>query len=102
MTVRIAVAGAAGRMGKILIQAISLNEGAKLTAAFERPESTLVGADAGELAGIGKIDVAITDGIERVINDFDVLIDFTAPVATLKHVQLCAEHGKATRLFRAR
>jgi 4-hydroxy-tetrahydrodipicolinate reductase len=94
MTVNIAIAGAAGRMGKILVEAISLNDNAVVTAAFERAESSLIGADVGEVAGIGKLGVAISDGIESVINDFDVLIDFTAPEATLKHIDLCAEHGK--------
>ena len=50
---RIAVMGAAGRMGKILIEAVQqTNGGAGLTAAIDRPDSTLVGADAGELAGL--------------------------------------------------
>lgn len=95
MTVRIAIAGAAGRMGKILVEALTLNENAQISAAFERPESTLIGCDVGEVAGIGKLGVPISDGIERVVNEFDVLIDFTAPVATLKHIRVCAEHGKA-------
>ena len=53
MTTRIAVTGAAGRMGRILIQAVANAEGAELTAAIERAESSLLGADAGELAGLG-------------------------------------------------
>ncbi|HAU01999.1 MAG TPA: 4-hydroxy-tetrahydrodipicolinate reductase, partial [Porticoccaceae bacterium] len=52
--IRIAITGAGGRMGKALIEAILLTEGAQLTAAIERPESSLVGVDAGELAGVGK------------------------------------------------
>ncbi len=95
MSVRIAVAGAGGRMGRILVEAISLNEQAVLTAAFERSGSSLVGTDAGELAGIGKNGVAIVDSIEQVISDFDVLIDFTAPTATLANALACAKHGKA-------
>ena len=95
MTVRIAVTGAAGRMGKTLIEAVSLAEGAQLTAAIERPESSLVGADAGELAGIGKNGVAVTGSIENVIGDFDVLIDFTAPAATVNNAKACGEAGRA-------
>lgn len=95
MTARVCVAGAAGRMGRILVEAISLNEGASLSAAFERPGSSLIGADAGELAGIGKNDVIVADDIESVIDDFDVLIDFTAPVATLRNAEVCAANGKA-------
>lgn len=92
--VRIAVTGAAGRMGKTLIEAVSLAEGVELTAALERPDSSLVGADAGELAGLGKNGVCIAGDINEVINDFDVLIDFTAPAATLVNAAACAAAGK--------
>ncbi|WP_421868452.1 4-hydroxy-tetrahydrodipicolinate reductase [Motiliproteus sp.] len=91
---RIAITGAAGRMGKTLIEAVQLAEGASLTAAIERPESSLVGADAGELAGLGKLGVAISGDINQVIDDFDVLIDFSAPVATVANVQACRAAGK--------
>ena len=57
--IRIAITGAGGRMGKALIEAILLTEGAQLTAAIERPESSLVGVDAGELAGVGKNGVVV-------------------------------------------
>ena len=55
---RIAVMGAAGRMGKTLIEAVQQVDGAGLTAAIDRPDSSLVGADAGELAALGKLGVA--------------------------------------------
>ncbi|MCC4799690.1 4-hydroxy-tetrahydrodipicolinate reductase [Enterovibrio norvegicus] len=92
--VRIAIAGAAGRMGRQLIQATDGMEGAILAAASERPESSLIGADAGELAGIGKRDVTIVDDLAKVADDFDVIIDFTAPVVTLANLALCQLHGK--------
>ena len=95
MTVRIAVTGAAGRMGKILIEAVSLAEGAQLTAAIERPESSLIGADAGELVGIGHNGVKVVGDLAEVVNDFDVLIDFTAPTATINNAKICAQAGKA-------
>ncbi|WP_019530781.1 4-hydroxy-tetrahydrodipicolinate reductase [Dasania marina] len=94
MIVRIAVTGAAGRMGKTLIEAVGLAEGAALSAAIERPESSLVGSDAGELAGVGKLGVIIAGDINAVINDFDVLIDFTAPAATVANAKACAAAGK--------
>ena len=94
MTTRIAVTGAAGRMGKTLIEAVALAEGAELTAALERADSSLLGADAGELAGLGKNGVAVVGDIAAVVDDFDVLIDFTAPVATLVNAKACAEAGK--------
>lgn len=95
MTVRIAVTGAAGRMGKTLIEAITSADGAVLSAALEHPASSLLGADAGELAGVGRNGVVIAGDIATIINDFDVLIDFTAPVATLANAAACAAAGKS-------
>lgn len=94
MSVKIAVTGAAGRMGKTLIEAISLAEGCELAAAIERPESSLIGADAGELAGIGACGVSVVGDINEVLASFDVLIDFTAPLATLANAKACASAGK--------
>jgi 4-hydroxy-tetrahydrodipicolinate reductase len=95
MTVRIAVTGAAGRMGRILIEAVSQNDACELTAAIERPESSLIGADAGELAGLGKNGVVIVGDVNSIINDFDVLIDFTVPAATLANAKACGAAGKS-------
>lgn len=92
---RIAVIGAAGRMGKTLIEAIQQAEGAELTAAIERPESTLIGADAGELAGVGKQGVTVVGDLAGVLDDFDVLIDFTHPTSTLANLDICRAAGKA-------
>lgn len=92
--IRIAVTGAAGRMGKILIEAIALNENAELTAAIERPGSSLIGVDAGELAGIGRNGVTVVGDLNGVLDQFDVLIDFTVPAATLTNVAACAAAGK--------
>lgn len=93
-TTRIAVTGAAGRMGKMLIEAIAGADDAELSAAIERPDSSLVGADSGELAALGKNKVALVGRLEDVLDEFDVLIDFTAPQATLANAELCARHGK--------
>lgn len=92
---KIAVIGAAGRMGKTLIEAISQDPGATLAAAIERPQSTLIGADAGELAGVGRLGVAIVGELSQVLADFDVLIDFTHPSSTLINLDICRAAGKA-------
>ncbi|KJG37198.1 dihydrodipicolinate reductase [Photobacterium angustum] len=92
--VRIAIAGAAGRMGRQLLKATQLSEKAELGAATERAGSTLVGADAGELAGTGIANVIIVDDLNKALDDFDVLIDFTAPVATLANIEFCQQHNK--------
>jgi 4-hydroxy-tetrahydrodipicolinate reductase len=92
--IRIAITGAGGRMGKALIEAILLTEGAQLTAAMERPESSLVGVDAGELAGVGKNGVVVAASLASVSSQFDVLIDFSVPEATAVNAQFCAAHQK--------
>ncbi|MHC8390152.1 4-hydroxy-tetrahydrodipicolinate reductase [Pseudomonas sp. MDT2-39-1] len=92
---RIAVMGAAGRMGKTLIEAVQQQPGAGLTAAIDRPDSSLVGADAGELAALGRIGVPLSGGLDRVVDEFDVLIDFTHPTVTLKNLAFCRKHHKA-------
>ena len=91
---RIAVVGAAGRMGRTLIQAVTLHDSLTLGAATERAGSSLVGADAGELAGVGRLGIAVSDDLEKVADDFDVVIDFSAPAATLHHLKVCDQHGK--------
>ena len=91
---RIAIAGAAGRMGKALIEATQKNAETTLGAASLRPASSLIGADAGELGNVGKLGVFLVGDIAEVMNDFDVLIDFSSPQATLENVKLCAAHHK--------
>ncbi len=91
---RIAIVGAGGRMGRSLIQAINEAEGLTLGAATERSGSPLLGHDAGELAGTEPLGVSVVDDLASVTGDFDVLIDFTAPAATLTHLQICRQAGK--------
>jgi 4-hydroxy-tetrahydrodipicolinate reductase len=91
---RVAVVGAAGRMGRSLVQAIHEADGMRLGAATERPESSLIGSDVGELVGIGKLGVSLAPDLEQVVEDFDVVIDFTSPQATLHHLEVCRAHGK--------
>ena len=91
---RIAVAGAGGRMGRALIETIQQTDGVVLGAASECGGSSLIGSDAGELAGVGRLGVILTDDLRSVATDFDLLIDFTSPAATVAHVSLCRELGK--------
>ena len=91
---RIAITGAAGRMGQTLIQAVQATEGQQLTVATARPELTLIGADAGEIAGVGHLGVQISADLAQSQDQFDLLIDFTTPVATLAHLAICQQNGK--------
>ncbi len=90
--VRIGVAGAAGRMGRTIIQAAQINPATTITIATEKAGSDVIGEDAGELAGIGTFGVRVTDSLDR--DGFDVLIDFTNPGATMAHTEFCQDAGK--------
>ncbi|TDO98181.1 4-hydroxy-tetrahydrodipicolinate reductase [Marinomonas balearica] len=92
---RIAIIGASGRMGKNLIQATVEADGVELGAALVKPGSSLVGVDAGEIAGVGKLGVSLVDSLENCKSDFDVLIDFTSPALTMENVEFCSKNNKA-------
>ena len=93
--IRVAISGAAGRMGKTLVDACARTEGIKVTVALERPGHELLGSDAGAVAGIGSLGVDIGSDLQGVAEDFDVLIDFTHPGATLENVEICRGAGRA-------
>ena len=84
---RIAVHGAAGRMGKLVVKN-AVDEGLEVIQAFD---VTRVGDDAGEVAGIGRIGVQISSSVEELSSD--VVIDFSVPQATVKLLEACAEKG---------
>ncbi len=90
--IRIAIAGAAGRMGRNLTIACDEAEDLELTQALERADSAALGSDAGLLAGVGERGVTIVDALDP--DAFDVLIDFTHPSATVNHVEFCRRHRK--------
>jgi 4-hydroxy-tetrahydrodipicolinate reductase len=92
--IRVAVTGAAGRMGRTLVQAVHEAGDLTLGAAFERAGLSLLGGDAGELAGVGRLDVPLTDDLAGAVDAFDTLIDFSVPEATLDNVAVCVARGK--------
>lgn len=92
--VRIAIAGAAGRMGRMLTAELDRTEGAVLVAGSEPAGSNAAGQDMGELAGIGRRGVAVSTDAASLFAAADVAIDFTAPAATLAHARLAAATGK--------
>jgi 4-hydroxy-tetrahydrodipicolinate reductase len=93
--VRIGIVGAAGRMGRMLIEEVSVTPGVALAAASERPGHEALGRDAGTLAGVKPLDVRLAAEPEVVFQASDVVIDFTVPKATVAHAMLGAKHGKA-------
>ena len=91
---RIAITGAAGRMGRALIEAIQQADSAIMTVALERPGSSVIGMDAGELVGLGTLGVSLIDDIRTVVDEFDVLIDFTRPEVSETNLEVCVDAGK--------
>jgi len=92
---RIAITGAAGRMGRMLTETVCAAEKAELGAAIVLPNDPMAGVDAGAIAGLGKVlNVNTATSVESVVDDFDVLIDFTAPAATMANIEVCKKHGK--------
>jgi 4-hydroxy-tetrahydrodipicolinate reductase len=89
---KIAVAGAAGRMGKMLIEAIQNADDLTLSGALEVAGSLALGKDAGESLGF-HTQVFISADRAHALKGADVLIDFTRPEATLENMAYCAKHG---------
>jgi 4-hydroxy-tetrahydrodipicolinate reductase len=85
------VVGAAGRMGQALIRAVHAIEGVRLTGAIERADSPQLGADAGELAGLGRIGVALSGDPLPVFAKADGVLDFTTPAATVEFAGYAAQ-----------
>ncbi len=91
---RIAVVGASGRMGLCLIKAAAMAKHAELSVAVSRSESLAIGRDAGDLAGISSIGIKVVDDLASVVEQFDVLIDFTRPDASMAFIDICRQAGK--------
>lgn len=92
--IRVAVVGASGRMGQCLIKAVALSEQTQLSIAICRSQSSALGKDAGELAGVGLLGVKVTDNLAAVVDQFDVLIDFTRPEPSIEYIEICRQAGK--------
>ena len=91
---KIAVAGIAGRMGKTIVEAISKTEGVTLGAASVRHNSPSIEEEVGSLCGLPPLGVYAVDDLGETLEDFDVLIDFTSPAATMKHLEFCLSGKK--------
>jgi 4-hydroxy-tetrahydrodipicolinate reductase len=87
---KIAVTGAAGRMGRELIRAVHGNEACVLAGAVEQSGSLALGQDAGLLAGLGKLGVVIVDDSLELFSKIDAVLDFSAPAASIEFAALAA------------
>ena len=92
MTVRAAIAGVSGRMGRALLEAVAADAGCALHAAIDRPGSPMVGQDAGAAWG-GASGVNVSDQPAAALSGAQVLIDFTRPEATFGYLDACAAAG---------
>ena len=89
------ITGAAGRMGKRLVALTHESATLQLVGATEATGHPDLGKDAGELAGCGRLDVSLTDDLNKVLPQADVVVDFTSPAPTLRHLAQAVEHKRA-------
>ena len=87
--VKVGVCGAAGRMGKTILEVCNDNDDIEVTAAIEYSGSSMLGLDAGDVAGIGKLGINITDDISAVAGQVDVMIDFTLAASIPANIHKC-------------
>ena len=92
---KLAVSGAAGRMGKKILALAHAHSDIEISGALEAPGSPFLGVDVGEMAGIGTLGVPVTSDVDAVLRASDVLVEFSAPIASVAHVQAAAAAGKA-------
>lgn len=89
--VKIAIMGAGGRMGRTLTKVAHETKGCVVVGGIEPAGSEFIGRDIGELAGLGKLDVTITDDALELFTKSDVVLDFTIPSATMFFAELAAQ-----------
>jgi 4-hydroxy-tetrahydrodipicolinate reductase len=89
------VAGAAGRMGRLLVTLIANDRTHKLAGALEAPGISAIGADAGETAGAGTLGVRITADYAALARPDTVTLDFTNAAAALEHLEIASKAGAA-------
>ncbi|MBA2486930.1 MAG: 4-hydroxy-tetrahydrodipicolinate reductase [Nitrospira sp.] len=92
--IKVVVTGAAGRMGSRLVSLVKDSAFLTLTGAVESKGHPAVGEDSGEVAGCGRTGLLIEDDLSRVVEQGEVVVDFSTPAATLKHLSIVAQHRR--------
>ncbi|HEX7765309.1 MAG TPA: 4-hydroxy-tetrahydrodipicolinate reductase, partial [Nitrospira sp.] len=93
--IKVVVAGAAGRMGCRLVALVRDSTALTLAGALEGSGHHAIGDDAGETSGTGRAGVPITSDLAVLMDRGEVVIDFSAPEATLEHFRIVAQHHRA-------
>ena len=97
---RVAVAGASGKMGGRLVHLVHQSGDLEITGGLERAGHPAIGKDLGEVVGLGTLGVSLVDDLHALIPKIDLLFEFTIPEASLEHVRVMATHAKA--IYRCR
>lgn len=96
MSIKVGIAGASGRMGRMLLEAIATGEyDVVLSAAIVRADSALCGVDTGTWLGASPSGIVFSDDFDAAIDDVDVVIDFTPPAAAILNAQYCAKRRRS-------
>jgi len=91
---RAAIIGVSGRMGLALVRAAAESKDISITAAVASPDSSALGADAGELAAVGRLGVTVTSDLAAALAQSDVAIDFSNASATQSNLAACLQARK--------
>ncbi len=91
----VVINGAAGRMGRTLMEACIQYPGLTLAGAIERPGSDVIGRDAGLLIGPESLGISVSDSLESITGKYDVVVDFTRPESTLNLLKICGQLQKS-------
>ena len=92
--ISVIIDGACGRMGKMITQGVVTQSDMQLVGAIEYSGHPQLGEDVGEVAGVGTIGVPISDNLSEILDEADVVVEFTAPSASIEHLRNVVDAGK--------
>ena len=92
--ISVIIDGACGRMGKMIAQGVITQDDMQLVGAIEYSGHPQLGEDVGEVAGVGTIGVPISNNLSKILDKADVVVEFTAPSASIEHLRKVVDAGK--------